>query len=939
MVTRESSFPQLHPPLSTAEGLAVDSADVPPIPFSPREGSAPLTAASYLDNDNPWNDQPSSQLQPDRPPPAFLKPRNGKPVDSPPEKQSLQPVPATLRPGLSGQDTPRSSVDSGESRDFWEDDEVPDRASPTRKSPNKDSMPPPPPSSTRSVKRKPVVAQLSPQPQPPGNSHSSDFASLNPFRRPSEAGSQQETSVQQPRQHLAHLSAENLEPTGKGKQPVRDPVDADGPSSQLSNLHLSHNQPAKQAVHDPWRPLEPTALPPPPPAQPERSPAPTAPQLDHKDHMPDPWASAPQLLPSASSFNQSQKHFAQYTDGMLDRGQDAGAVSLSDELQALPNINTRPHPESTEQPLLYDDDEIAPSLAHGPVNQLSEKHPDAYEPPSGAPPSRVPRPITTSTPLSEAEIAKNIEDRSETYQIKHFNWFDHSSGRLRSSSMLVQNKNGPCPLLALVNALILGAKEESQAALDDALRSREQVSIGLIIETLMYELITRGAESGAELPDVDALNAFLMRLKTGMNANPRFVANNPPPPNLMDAENSALDLPQAERQKQKAGSFESTLDMNLYGAFAVPLLHGWLPEPGTPAEGAFKRSAQTYEDAQALQFSEEELEYKLTTSGLSPQEQAIWEDINSIKTFLEQFPTQLTPSGLDAVRECLPSGSFAIMFRNDHFSTIYKHPQSGQLFTLITDAGYAERDEIIWESLVDISGAHNDYFSGDFRFVSHEQADSRNAGDSGAILDHHQHLSVPDVASPLSPQEQQEQHDADFAMALQLQEEEEQRERAASARRMRSGTQQGNQNRRSPRGSATNIPITLTPVPSRSDAPENRPAIPPRAGRGGAGPLAVNRPSDALEDDAPPAYEEAAKGKPYIPPVGSPLHPTYSSEPGASANASSTQLTGTTSNISRASNSGPAHPPGPNAPYSNAGPMEWIDARAIWSSARQESTR
>ena len=260
------------------------------------------------------------------------------------------------------------------------------------------------------------------------------------------------------------------------------------------------------------------------------------------------------------------------------------------------------------------------------------------------------------------------------------------------------------------------------------------------------------------------------------------------------------------------------------------------------------------------------------------------------------------------------------MFRNDHFSTIYKHPQSGQLFTLITDAGYAERDEIIWESLVDISGARNEYFSGDFMPVSHEQAHSRNNSNSGQTLDNQQHLFVPDVENtPLSPQEQQEQHDADFAMALQLQEEEEQRQRAENARRRRGGGQQSGPGRQSPRGSNANIPVPIRPVQSRSDAPENRPTIPPRTGRSN-GPPAVNRPAAALDDDAPPAYEEAAKGKPYIPPVGSPLHPTYSSEPGASASSSNVQLTGTVSNVSNTSAAGPVHPPGPNAPYITSGP-------------------
>jgi ubiquitin carboxyl-terminal hydrolase MINDY-1/2 len=525
-----------------------------------------------------------------------------------------------------------------------------------------------------------------------------------------------------------------------------------------------------------------------------------------------------------------------------------------------------------------------------------------------------PRPAVVTAPLSAAEIAKNAEYRNETYQIKHFNWFDHVSGRLRRSSMLTQNKNGPCPLLALVNALILGAKDESQAALDDALRDREQVSLGLIIETLMYEIVDRSATAGQQLPDVDELNAFLLRLRTGMNANPRFVNPSAPAPNIMDARNSIMHLPQAERAQSKLGTFESTGDMKLYGAFAVPLIHGWIPEPGSEAARAFSRSAQTYEDAQAIQFGEEELEYKLTRDGLSPEEQRVWEDITSIKNFFKLHPTQLTPTGLQSIQQLLQSGSFAIMFRNDHFSTIYKHPQSGQLFILVTDQGYADRDEIVWESLVDISGMGNDFFSGDFMPVSHQQAAASNSTRS-------QHLSVDHGQNaPLSPQEQQEQHDADFAMALQMQEEEEQRQRADQARRRRSGQGQGQGQAtttsasHSPRGSQGNIPITLHQTRSRqsnSDAPENRPAIPAR--NRPSVPM-TNRPTDANDEDAPPAYEEAAKGKPYIPPVGSPLHPSHG--PGSDNNtpmSSTGQLSGTVSTAGGPSSS--AHPPGPNAPY------------------------
>ncbi len=62
-------------------------------------------------------------------------------------------------------------------------------------------------------------------------------------------------------------------------------------------------------------------------------------------------------------------------------------------------------------------------------------------------------------------------------------------------------------------------------------------------------------------------------------------------------------------------------------------------------------------------------------------------------------------------------GSISILFRNDHFSTLYRHPQTHQLFGLVTDAGFAGHDEVVWESLVDVSGENAEFFSGDFRLV------------------------------------------------------------------------------------------------------------------------------------------------------------------------------------------------------------------------------
>ena len=937
-------YPSSPPPQPPLPANTIDSRSsepdwaAEPQALPPLHGAGSVTGRStFHEAENPWAEFPAKDLRSDRPLPTALKAGPSRLSENAVAQsggQSLANVPNVLRAGHSQEDTPRSSLDSGRSKDFWEDSDDGQEEGPGRPKKGHIALPEGDhdedpwanvdsgEGNSLGSKRIPVGSGLSPaqtSPEPPA---STGLASNNPFKRPSE-------------QHLTDGGIHRLDwgrdvtPSSKGRQPDRGialpPTDYSGglmtESSRKTDMP-TYNGPfaSKSSETHTSRPVMPQAPPPPIPVEPQ-SPfseqAPLIPVSPHHGSIENPWASNLNLgapTPSPIPFSPSQKQVSTYNDDLLDRGQQNGLVSLQDELETLPNAAQPTGTVALEESSLLDDDEDRPPIPIRPVQRAGTGY---FEPPIGPPPPISARPPISTIVPSDEEVARMTEQRNETYQIKHFNWFDHSSRKLRRSSMLTQNKNGPCPLLALVNALILGATDESQAALDEALRTREQVSLGLIIETLMDELLSKGYDAvGDVMPDVDELNYFLMRLRTGMNANPRFVPPSAPPPNLMDADESMLSVPRYRRVQQKLGTFEPTTDMKLYGAFQVPLVHGWLPDPGSVAAKAFARSAQTYEDAQALQFGEEELEYKLSRQGLSEAEENMWQDINSIKNFLNTFPTQLTPQGLEAVQESISSGSFAIMFRNDHFSTIYKHPESGQLFTLITDAGYADRDEIIWESLVDISGKHGEFFSGDFMPVSHNNTTELTTHAAARRTSQLLSVNNPPSVAPMSPQEQQEQHDADFAMALQLQEEEEQRQRAERNRRRSGGNPTPNNLPQQRRLQSGNIPISLRSNQQQQQQqhapPEVRPTIPPRNSH--APNPGVNRPSDALADDVPPAYEEAAKGRPYIPPLGSPLHP--SSEP--SSMNSNTQLTGTVSSISQHSASGshfdpPAHSPGPNA--------------------------
>ena len=525
---------------------------------------------------------------------------------------------------------------------------------------------------------------------------------------------------------------------------------------------------------------------------------------------------------------------------------------------------------------------------------------------SERPPPQPPRPpksldntegaaFTTATQMPHDESMR-LTRAGETYQIRLVNWYDVSSPiNPRRSPIMVQNANGPCPLLALVNALVLTTRSDVTTPLVETLRLREQVSLGLLLDAVIDELMSgRRRGSGGILPDVSELYAFLITLHTGMNVNPRFVPAEGTTVSLMDA---PIDLPTSLHESRKAGGFEDTREMRLYSTFSVPLIHGWIPPRNHPAFAALKRTAETYEDAQNVLFREEELEEKLHRQGLSPEEQQILEDIASVKYFLSSTATQLTGYGLDTVTETLAPGSVAILFRNDHFSTLYRHPKSGQLLTVVTDMGYAGHDEVVWESLVDVSGEGCEFFAGDFRPVGNVAGDTqqqptnneteddsgwttvgsrsrggqrsrRSKSDLPALNTLNINDSYPNIVSANT-----EQEDHDLALAMQLQEEEEERERQESAKRKRDDElSQAYLDAADSQGRRT-FPGFGRGASARGGGPS-----PPPRSRGSAR-QAPMRPANDDEDAPPPTYEQAANGPAYIPPSDHPAHPMASSSP------------------------------------------------------------
>ncbi|CAI4217184.1 unnamed protein product [Parascedosporium putredinis] len=513
---------------------------------------------------------------------------------------------------------------------------------------------------------------------------------------------------------------------------------------------------------DPW------ATGPAPPTDggyPSHTPAPVA-ALDNSEDLLV-WADEPARPPkepivkTAAIPDQVASEHDAWEDGLRPKPTNTGKEP------AVPTIRTEE--PSEEWDMIFNDTGVAGNPSQSPrVNESGAPSREAVAGKAVAPAPRSTQMESGAFPPPPPPRTAGRE-ATEMYHIKSINWHDHKARQNpRTCSILVQNANGPCPLVALVNALVLTTPADANdTPITQVLKSREQISISLLLEAVVEELISSPRQKGIQLPDMTDLYNFLKGLDTGMN-----------------------------RDQCIPGVFEATTEMDLYATFAVPLVHGWLPSSSEMVYDSLKRRATSYEEAQHLLFMEEDLNDKLEnpdSAGLTEEEQVLYEDILIIKTFLNSSATQLTPWGLEVLRKAMAPGMVAILFRNDHFSTLYKHPQTLGLLTLITDAGYAGHPEVVWESLGNVNG-DVEFYSGDFRVVSGVEDSGRSNSHSapGAFPDSEEGWTAAGGRSNAgsareatrSPNTAQE--DEDFAMALQLQEEEDERHRQEQqARRSR----------------------------------------------------------------------------------------------------------------------------------------------------------
>jgi len=188
----------------------------------------------------------------------------------------------------------------------------------------------------------------------------------------------------------------------------------------------------------------------------------------------------------------------------------------------------------------------------------------------------------------------------------------------------------------------------------------------------------------------------------------------------------------------------------------------------------------------------------------SPEEAAAKEkvlmDALRVEEFLEASRSQLTYHGLFELMRVVQPSSLCAFFRNCHFGVLHNH--EGELYILLTDAGYGDVRSAVWEKLCEVDG-DNVIVDASFRVARAEEPAPVSAAPPpvvgtvvGTVLPPGQQQQqpvqgvvagtvVPPTVDPwaaqptaqqpaavVEEQRPQADTDGDLAMALQMQEEE-----------------------------------------------------------------------------------------------------------------------------------------------------------------------
>lgn len=328
-----------------------------------------------------------------------------------------------------------------------------------------------------------------------------------------------------------------------------------------------------------------------------------------------------------------------------------------------------------------------------------------------------------STEMKKKEKDKQIQE-SSMYHLKWMEW------KGEQTPIVTQNENGPCPLLAIANVLILSRKIvlPKMQQLISGNQLMEYIGDCILTEAPKHEgneeMILNYQQNMQDAIDI------MHKLQTGIDVNVKFSG---------------------------VTDFEFTPECIVFDLLKIILYHGWLVDPQDGATWKVVHNLSYNQLVEKMLISKDG-EGEVVVNGLL------------IEEFLNRTASQLTYHGLCELNSTIQEEELCVFFRNNHFSTLYKH--KGELFLLVTDQGFLTEPAVAWETLINIEG-DGQFVNTDFKSITlqndHYPSQAKETSSTQPPTSSPNHP----VNTPAIDQNNMSQEDRDYLIALSLQQDDE----------------------------------------------------------------------------------------------------------------------------------------------------------------------
>ncbi|GAA5814808.1 hypothetical protein MFLAVUS_008311 [Mucor flavus] len=356
-----------------------------------------------------------------------------------------------------------------------------------------------------------------------------------------------------------------------------------------------------------------------------------------------------------------------------------------------------------------------------------------------------PDPVTETEPVTLTGIASQCG--KDEYLVKTIEWKD------KTIRIITQNENGPCPLVAICNVLFL------RGDLDIQPPDREVVKFEYLVERLGDYLLNHASQEevtprklekrrATSEYDLDDALSILPNLKVGLDVNVKF---------------------------DSIHGFEPTKELAMFDLFNVDLVHGWIADPqDIETYDIVVNTCGSYNRIVEYVVQADEINSRTNDQPFSLEEEEKLHQGFIATEFLNNTATQLTYFGLELLLNSMPIDSLFVLFRNNHFSTVYRHTDG--LFMLVTDSGLVLERSVIWENITDIDQGASQFYNGNFK--SRQEEDALNK-EINADLDYALAISMQDEQERQQQRQQerqqQQQHNIQQENLQQQQQEQQQK--------------------------------------------------------------------------------------------------------------------------------------------------------------------